>query len=94
MSTSSWPKAMFWAIVPLKTYGVCNTKPMRSLSSRRCSEVRSTESTAMEPAVGSRRPPMSRRRVDLPEPDRPTMATLVPGSISRLMSESIGSPSL
>jgi hypothetical protein len=40
------------------------------------------------PAVGGSRPDTARRRVDLPQPDGPTMQTISPFSTEKVMSPS------
>ncbi len=51
-----------------------------SRSARALSAVRSWPSNRTWPAVGSRSPSDTRRRVDLPDPDRPMTTKIWPGS--------------
>ena len=64
------------------------TKPMRArrILVRSASERRekSVPSMVTEPLVAGVRPPRMWKRVDLPEPEGPTMATNSPGQISKL----------
>jgi hypothetical protein len=51
----------------------------------------SVRSKRIMPDVGSTRPASRRSSVDFPEPERPTIATVVPGATSRLIPVRMGS---
>ena len=52
----------------------------------------SKPSYSIVPAVGSSRPARHLTSVVLPDPERPTIATVVPGSTVKSMSSRIGAP--
>ena len=82
------PMVMLSRIVPGSRALDCSTQPICRRTAGRLSAARSLPSMEMVPDSMSSRPNRTRMRVDLPQPDAPTMATCSPGLTSKVTPES------